>query len=102
MCKQIEATSRKDQTIARKAAEHAYSHRQWTYDDIWSAYSNPSVNKVRAWEACKKLCKQLDGKDLIITGKSSHCFSVCFKFQDKGRDCYAFITRDYSRFCYAS
>ena len=101
MCKQIENTSRKDQTIARKAAEHAYMNRRYTYDDIFTAYTSPSINKIRAWEHCKKLCHDLNGHSLIITGRSSHCFSVCFKFEDKGRDCYAYITRDYSRYCYA-
>ena len=101
MCKQIENTSKRNQTIAREKAQYAYSNRQWTYTDIFQAYNKPSANKVRAWEHCKKLCEELNGNSLIITGRSSHFFSACFKFQDKGRDCYAYITADYNRYCYA-
>lgn len=101
MCKQIENTSKRNQAIARKQAEYAYNNRQWTYTDIFQAYNKPSENKIRAWEHCKKLCEELNGNSLIITGRSCHFFSACFKFQDKGRDCYAYITADYNRYCYA-
>lgn len=101
MCKQIENTSRRHQTIARQNAEYAYNNRRWTYGDIFEAYSKPSTAKVRAWEYCKQLCKEVNGHDIIISARGCQTFSVCFKFEDNGRPCYAYITRDYDRYCYA-
>lgn len=101
MCKQIEQTSKRDQTICREKAAWAYAARQWTFTDIWTAYSNPSRAKVAAWDACKKLCKKLHGHDLIISARSSHVFSACFKFVADGRPAYCYITRDYTRYSYA-
>lgn len=98
----IEMTSAKNQRIARAACEYAYNHTQYNYHDIRDAYKNPSVAKTRAWEYCKTLCKSLNGFDLIISGKNCMVFSVCFKYVDKktGALAYAYITRDYNRFCY--
>lgn len=102
MCNEIKDTSKRDQTIAREHAEYAYGRgKNWTYDDIWSAYSKPSLAKIRAWEFCKSMCKELNGHSLIISARSSHFFSACFKFEDEGRDCYAYITYANNRFCYA-
>ena len=100
----IKNTSRKNQRIARAAAEYAYSGKSWkNYHDIFEAYKNPSVYKVRAFEYCKELCGKLHGYDLIISAAGCQTFSVCFKFRERGtgRPCYAYITRDYDRFCYA-
>ena len=73
------------------------------YDDIYSAYKNPSVYKVRAWNWCKELCREMHGYDLIISAAGCQTFSVVFTFNERGtgRKCYAYITRDYNRFCYA-
>lgn len=97
-------TSRKDQKIARAAAEYAYSSRRWTYEDIFEAYSNPSEAKIRAWHRCQDLCRRMGGRDLIISSKNTMKFSVVFKFFDEetGELCYAYITADYDRFCKAS
>lgn len=100
MCKAIENTSAKNQRIAREYAEYAYNNR-YTYTDIFQAYGNPSAAKIRAWDYCKRLCKEMNGHDLIITGKNCMKFSACFKFEDAGKPCYCYITKDYDRFCYA-
>ena len=103
MNKHIENTSKKNQRIARDAASWAYSGRNWkNYKDIFEAYKNPSIRKVRAFEYCKNLCAELNGFDLVIPAAGCQTFSVCFKFYDEGRLCYAYITRDYDRFCYAA
>ena len=103
MNERIKNTSKAGQKKAREAAVFAYAHKAWTYDDIYSAYKKPSVYKVRAWNWCKELCREMHGYDLIITGASRFAFSVVFTFNERGtgRKCYAYITRDYNRFCYA-
>lgn len=103
MCKQIENTSKKNQRIARNAAEYAYSNRRLTYNDIFTAYGRPSVDKCRAWEYCKRVCEELDGFDLLIASRNTFSFSAVFTFTDKetGELCYGYITKDYDRFCHA-
>lgn len=100
MCKAIENTSAKNQRIAREYAEFAY-RRGYVYRDIFAAYNKPSIAKIRAWDYCKRLCKEMNGHDLIICARNSMKFSACFKFESDGKNCYAYITKDYDRFCYA-
>ena len=100
----IKNTSKQGQKIARAAAEFAYSGRSYKlYTDIYQAYKNPSIYKVRAWNYCKELCKRMHGFDIVIPAAGMQTFSVVFKFKERGtgRPCYAYITRYYSRFCYA-
>lgn len=103
MDKNIEMTKKADQRRAREAATWAYQNRRWTYTDIYDAYEKPSVYKVRAWDYCKRLCAEKNGRDLIITGKNCMKFSAVFKFKEEGtgRDCFAYITKDYDRYAYA-
>ena len=104
MNQKIKNTSKQGQRIARNAAEFAYSGRAWKqFRDIYEAYKNPSIYKVRAWNYCKELCKEMHGFDLVISAAGVQTFSVVFKFKERGtgRLCYAYITRDYNRFCYA-
>ena len=100
----IKNTSNKGQKIARAAAEYAYSGRAYkSYTDIFQAYKNPSKYKVEAWNYCKELCKRMHGFDIVIPAAGMQTFSVVFKFRERGtrKLCYAYITRDYNRFCYA-
>ena len=103
MNERIKNTSKAGQKKAREAAVYAYAHRAWTYNDIYSAYKKPSVYKVRAWNYCKELCREMHGYDLIISAAGNQTFSVVFTFNERGtgRKCFAYITRDYNRFCYA-
>lgn len=101
MCKQINNTKKRDQRIAREAASFAYANRRWMYSDIWEAYNKPSAAKVAAWEYCKRVCAEVNGHDLIISGRSSMVFSAVFKFEDNGKPCYGYITKSYDRYCYA-
>lgn len=97
-------TSKRGQKIAREAAEFAYSGRNWKVcRDIYEAYKTPSVYKVRAFERCKALCAEMNGFDLVISAAGCQTFSVVFSFMDEetGVLCYAYITRDYDRFCEA-
>lgn len=100
----IANTSKRDQTIARAAAEYAYRNTRYTYKDIFAAYERPSSAKVRAWNYCRELCDEMNGFDLIISSRNTFHFSACFKFIDKGTGelCYGYITADYNRYCFAS
>ena len=101
----VELTAKKDRRIARRAAEWAYSDRNWKhYHDIYEAYKNPSIYKVRAWNRCKDLCARMNGWGLTISAAGVQTFSVVFSYPDEvtGEICYAYITRDYDRFCYES
>ena len=104
MVAEILNTSRKNQRIAREAANWAYSHRNWTYGDIYEAYDKPSYEKVKAWNYCKRVCERLGGWDLIISSKNTFQFSAVFTFIDPetGVICYGYITRDYDRFAEAT
>ena len=101
MCKQIENTTKRNQTIARNAAEYAYNNPRWTYNDIYSAYDRPSREKVQAWEYCKNVCNEVGGYDLVISSKNTFRFSAVFKFIADGKPAYGYITADYDRYCYA-
>ena len=100
--KRIENTSKKNQRIARETAQYYFDHKNRLYSDIFSAYKKPSSKKIIAWNYCKELCKSMHGFDLYISAAGCQTFSVIFKFYDsKKRLCFAYITRDYNRFCYA-
>lgn len=101
MDKNIEMTKKADQRKAREAAVWAY--RMDRPDDIFKAYAKPSRAKIQAWEYCKALCKEKRGTDLVISGHSPMKFSAVFKFKEEGtgRDCFAYITKDYDRYAYA-
>lgn len=101
--KEIENTTKTNQRIARQAAATAYGHPQYTYRSIWEAYENPSWNKQKAWNYCKELCNKLNGFDLVISSRNTFSFSAVFSFNDPetGVLCYAYITKDYDRYCEA-
>ena len=103
MNKYIKQTSAKGQKIARDRAGYYLNGGGSYVTDIYEAYKSPSIYKVRAWEYCKDLCKRLRGRDLRIVGRNCTKFSVAFRFNERGtgRECYAYITADYDRFCYA-
>lgn len=103
----IAATNKKDQKIAREYCTGVFrgypsGYMPTTYADIYAAYKTPSVNKRRAWAACKSLCAALDGYDIRITGRSAMFFSVAFRFTEPetGRACCAYITAKNERFAY--
>lgn len=98
----IAKTKKADQKTAREAAERCYRFGR-DIDDIYKAYGRPSLKKVQAWERCRRICEELDGYDMRIAGKGAYSFSVVFKFFDKEnyKQGYAYITKDYDRFCWA-
>ena len=102
MDQNIMNTKKANQRRAREAAIWAYRNPR-REDDIFKAYAKPSRAKIEAWEYCKALCKDKNGDSLIISGHSPMKFSAVFKFKEEGtgRDCFAYITKDYDRYAYA-
>ena len=101
----VENTKKRDQKIARAAAEYAYSGKSWkACRDLYDAYKNPSIYKRRAFQRCVDLCNSMNGFNLLISSYGVQTFSVVFEYPDEetGELCYAYITRDYDRFCYQS
>ena len=69
--------------------------------DLGDCYKSLSSRKIKAFEYCEKLCAELGGWDLRIIGYNTMVFSVGFEYPDTdtGVVCFAYITRDYDRFC---
>lgn len=65
---------------------------------IYEAYKSPSWAKERAWEYCEQLCKEKNGKNLIVCNFNTMVFSAGFEFVENGIRHIAYITRDYDRF----
>lgn len=100
----IHCTTR-DRQRAAEAAYKSYDSewgRRRACRDIYEAYDNPSLAKVRAFQYCLQLCREHDGYDFRIIGHNCMTFSFGFKYTGKntGRDCFAFITRDYDSYCF--
>lgn len=69
--------------------------------DIYDAYKNPSIYKIRAWNYCKEMCNKYGGYNLKINSYNCQSFTCTFEFVHPidGNLCVAYLTRDYSRFC---
>lgn len=70
-----------------------------TNDNLYNYYAKPSCNKIRAMEYCKNLCRTLHGYNLRVIGYNCMQFSVGFEFYENDKLCFAYITKDYDRFC---
>ena len=69
--------------------------------DIYDAYKNPSIYKIRAWRYCQAMCDAYNGYNLRITSFNCQSFSVAFEFIHPidGNVCVAWITKNYNRYC---
>lgn len=68
-------------------------------NDLYNCYDNPSHAKRKAMEYCENLCNEYNGYDLTIIGYNSMTFSVGFLFYRDDKTYFAYITRDYNRYC---
>lgn len=95
---EIFETSKSDM---RKASEQIGHYNRSSALELWDVYGACSVNKRRAFNFCKELCEALSGHDLKIISHNLQAFTVGFMFTHPttGADCFAYITRDYNRFC---
>ncbi len=67
--------------------------------DLYNCYDKPSINKIRAMQYCEDLCTKYNGHHLTIIGYNLMQFSVGFLFEQDGRNYFAYITKNYDRFC---
>ncbi len=77
-----------------------FAYNRWknsTYDSLWTAYENPSDNKVKAWEYCKELCSKYNGKNLKVIGRGTYAFNAGFIGTVGGKETFVFITKDQDR-----
>lgn len=92
----IKATTQKAGYV-RSAYNYAL---RYGYSDIYEAYKNPSVYKVRAWRYCEELCRKYNGYNLMISGRGCWTFSAVFLFTDPGTgvENVAWITKGHDRY----
>ena len=88
----------KQAAAIRATVKRANTFTAYSYSNIFDAYQNPSIYKIRAWNNCEKLCKDLDGFNLRISGRNCMKFSVVFNYYDANNTLhYVWITPDYIR-----
>lgn len=81
-----------------QSAYNRYLHSRY-YNNIYNCYAKPSFYKIKALEYCNDLCRQLKGYDLKIIGYNCMQFSVGFHFEKNDCLYFAYITKDYNKFC---
>lgn len=69
--------------------------------ELRNVYGTYSEDKEMAMNHCKAIKSELDGQYGIIIGHNSYTFSYGFQFvnPETGALCFAYITKDYDRFC---
>ena len=95
-----ELAMNKRQSKIAKAHYNAYCN---SYDTrLYDVYTSYSVYKEQAYNRCVQLMHDLGGWGLAIISHNSMTFTVGFMFCDDetGEIMFAYITRDYDRFCY--
>lgn len=56
------------------------------------AYASYSTKKAAAWEYCKELCKEKNGRCLKVIGANSNFFSAGFLYEEDGFEKLMYIT----------
>lgn len=94
--------AQEDRKNARIAQAHTGQWMKSNNTELYQVYGSYSVYKARAFEYCKALMHDLNGYGLRILSFNSQAFTVGFEFADPetGEAMFAYITKDYDRFCY--
>lgn len=89
---------KKSTKLMRDAYNRYLASSLYTLGDCYGSYS---VYKDRAFQRCADLYHRLDGNRFRIIGYNCNTFSVGFEFPDPetGVLSFAYITKDYDRFC---
>lgn len=61
---------------------------------IYEQYKRPSAYKVEAFDRCRKMCADLNGRRLRITGGNCMTFSAAFRCEIDGEDAIIYLTKD--------
>lgn len=59
---------------------------------LYDVYKRPSYAKRDAWDDCRRMCREMGGTDLRITGHNSMEFSVAFEIVHDGAPARIVIT----------
>ena len=83
------------------AQAHINAYDNSTINYLWECYDHYSQYKINAYNRCLDLMNSLNGWGLRILSYNSNVFTVGFLFNDPetGVIRFAYITRDYDRFC---
>lgn len=81
-----------------KNAYIRYLHSKYD-NNLYNCYDKPSYNKVRALEYCNQLMRDKNGFSLKIIGYNCMQFSVGFQFIENDKQCFAYITKSYDKYC---
>ncbi len=83
---------------------HAQIGRWYDSNDyaLYQVYGNYSHAKEQAMQYCEEMMHAYNGHGLSIISHNSMVFTVGFEFYDDetGALMFAYITKDYDRFCY--
>lgn len=95
--------AKEDKKNARIAKAHVEAWSNSLDTQLWHVYKSHSIYKEQAFEYCKQLMYDLKGYGLRILSANTTAFTVGFMFFDPetGDEMFAYITKDYDRFCYA-
>lgn len=68
-----------------------------SYSNLFSAYSKPSKDKIKAFTECKKTQEKLNGFDFRIISINKHIFTCGFKYINllTGKRMFYYITPSY-------
>ena len=61
---------------------------------IYEQYVRPSAYKIAAFDRCRKMCADLDGRGLRITGGNCMQFSAAFRCVIDGQEVIIYLTKD--------
>ena len=74
-------------------SQNYYNDKYESYD-ILTFYKRPSLNKIKAWQLCKKLASKNNGNDLHICGGNYSVFSAGFMVVENDKKYLIYITRN--------
>ena len=81
--------------------KNAYrSYQLSSNTSLWDVYSSWSKEKQEAFEYCKKLCADYDGKGLKIVSANGWMFTCGFMCEIDGKKAFVFITKSANRYMY--
>lgn len=93
------AMAKKNNRDSRIAREHYDLWERSTATELYHVYGRYSEYKISAMQYCRDMCRNFDGHFVRILSHNSNVFSVGFIFQDAEHTYFAYITRDYDRYC---
>ena len=68
-------------------------------ENLYDAYGRFSNAKQEAWNYCRKLCYENNGRGLKIVGAGTYTFSAGFLFtNENGKLCFCWITKGHDRY----